>query len=146
MPDLRELLPPEPFVYGAGPALRRLVANVLAEPNFGKPGNWPGELATLAPFAIVAMASTPAILSGGGGLDISIGPLTILANVILIELFLPSSGLDSAWVAIPLLMLIGAAIGAFNGALVALLRYQPVIATLCTFFILAGVIQKISPS
>jgi ribose transport system permease protein len=66
--------------------------------------------------------------------------------VILIEWFLPHSGLDSAWVGIPLLMLIGAAIGALNGTLVAVLRYQPVIATLCTFFVLAGVIQKISPS
>src|SRR3954467_2275368 len=146
MPDLRELLPPEPFVYGAGPALRRLVANVLAEPNFGKPGNWPAELATLAPFAIVALASTPAILSGGGGLDISIGPIAVLSNVILIEWFLPHSGLDSAWVGIPLLMLIGAAIGALNGTLVAVFRYQPVIATLCTFFVLAGVIQKIAPA
>ncbi len=46
----------------------------------------------------------------------------------------------------PLLMLIGAAIGAVNGFLVAVLRYQPVIATLCTFFVLAGVIAKISPA
>ena len=123
-----------------------LIANIVAEPNFGKPGNWPAELATLAPFAIVALASTPSILSGGGGLDISIGPIAVLANVVMIEWFLPHSGLDSAWVGIPLLMLIGAAIGAINGTLVAVFRYQPVIATLCTFFVLAGVIQKIAPS
>ena len=30
--------------------------------------------------------------------------------------------------------------------LVAVLRYQPVIATLCTFFVLAGVIAKIAPN
>src|SRR4051794_20433190 len=143
---MRELLRTKPFVFAAVLALALLVANVVAEPNFGKPGNWPGELATLAPFAIVAMASTPSILSGGGGLDISIGPLTIFANVVLIEWFLPNSGFSSAWVAIPLVMLICAAIGAINGVLVTVLRYQPVIATLCTFFVLAGVIAKIAPN
>jgi ribose transport system permease protein len=143
---LAEQLRRRPWLFAAALALSLLIANIIAEPNFGKPGNWPEELATLAPFAIVALGSTPSILSGGGGLDISIGPIAVLSNVILIEWFLPHSGLDSAWVGIPLLMLIGAAIGALNGTLVAVFRYQPVIATLCTFFVLAGVVQKIAPA
>ena len=143
---MAEQLRRRPWLFAAALAAGLLIANIVAEPNFGKPGNWPAELATLAPFAIVALASTPSILSGGGGLDISIGPIAVLANVVMIEWFLPHSGLDSVWVGIPLLMLIGAAIGAINGTLVAVFRYQPVIATLCTFFVLAGVIQKIAPS
>jgi ribose transport system permease protein len=143
---LAEQLRRRPWLFAAALALGLLLANVIADPNFGKPDNWPAQLATLAPFAIVALASTPSILSGGGGLDISVGPIAVLANVIMIEWFLPNGGLDTAWVAIPLLMLIGAAIGAFNGTLVAVFRYQPVIATLCTFFVLAGVVQKIAPS
>ncbi|MFL5847055.1 MAG: ABC transporter permease [Solirubrobacteraceae bacterium] len=143
---MAERLRTRPFAFAALLALALLIANVIAEPNFGDPDNWPSELATLAPFAIVAMASTPQIISGGGGIDISIGPLTILANVVLIEWFLDSPTFDSAWVAIPLLMLMGAALGAINGTLVAVFRYQPVIATLCSFFILAGVIQKVAPS
>jgi ribose transport system permease protein len=135
-----------PWTFAALLAIALLIANIVAEPNFGVPSNWPGELATLAPFAIVAMASTPSILSGGGGLDISIGPLTILANVMLIEWFLPHAGLSSAWLAIPLVTLVCAGVGALNGTLVAVLRYQPVIATLCTFFVLAGVIAKIAPN
>jgi ribose transport system permease protein len=141
---LAERLRNHPWAFAALLALALLIANVIAQPNFGKPGNWPEELATLAPFAIVAMASTPSILSRG--LDISIGPMSVLANVILIEWLLPHPGLSSAWVAIPLLLLIGAAVGAINGVLVTLLRYQPVIATLCTFFVLAGVIAKIAPN
>ena len=47
---------------------------------------------------------------------------------------------------IPIVVLIGAAIGAINGVLVAVFRYQSVIATLCTFFVLAGVIAKIAPA
>lgn len=143
---MAEKLQRRPWLFAALLAACLLVANVLAEPDFGKPSNWPVVLATLAPFGIVAMASTPAILSGGGGLDISVGPIAILANVILIEWLLPDSFLGSVCVAVPLLMLIGAAIGAVSGVLVAVLRYQSVIATLCVFFVLAGVIAKIAPS
>jgi ribose transport system permease protein len=145
LPDLRELLRTKPFVFALLLAVALLVANILAEPNFGKPGNWPEELSTLAPFAIVAMASTPAILSGGGGLDISIGPIAILTNVVLVFWLLPHDGTDSAWISIPILLAIGAGVGAVNGVLVATLRYQPVIATLCTFFVLSGVVLKIAP-
>jgi ribose transport system permease protein len=142
---LAERLRTHTGLFPAALALALFAATVIADSGFGKPSNWPDELATLAPFAIVAMASTPSILSGGGGIDISIGPLTIFANVVLIEWFLPHSALKSPWVAIPLLVVICGAIGALNGLLVTVLRYRPVIATLCMFFVLAGVVVKIAP-
>jgi ribose transport system permease protein len=146
MPDVRELLRTRAYMFALLLAVVLLAANVIAQPSFGDPGNWPAELATLAPFALVAMASTPSIVSGGGGLDISVGPLTIVVNTILVSWFLPHGGLDSAWLAIPLLLLIGAGVGAINGVLVTVLRFQPVIATLCTFFVLSGVALKIAPA
>jgi ribose transport system permease protein len=146
MPDARELLRRRPYVFAAALAAVLLVANVVSQPSFGTPANWPDELSALAPLALVAMASTPSILSGGGGLDISVGPLAVLANVVLVEWLLPDPVLGTAWVAVPLLVALGAAIGTINGLLVAVARYQPVIATLCTFFVLAGVITKIAGS
>ena len=143
---MAERLRTHTWLFAACLALALLIANVAAEPTFGEPGNWPALLAALAPFAIVAMASTPAILSGGGGLDISIGPIAVLANVVLIEWLLGHDGVGSAWLAIPIVVLLGAAIGALNGVMVAVFRYQSVIATLCTFFVLAGVIAKIAPN
>ena len=92
-----ELLRTKPFAFAAVLALTLLVANIVAEPSFGDPGNWPAQLAALAPFAIVALASTPQIVSGGGGIDISVGPITVLTNVVLIEWFLDSSTFDAAW-------------------------------------------------
>ena len=143
---MAEQLRRRPWLFAAALALSLLIANILAEPSFGEPDNWPLNLATFAPFALVALASTPSILSGGGGLDISVGPIMVFANVVLIQWFMPSAVLDSAWVSIPLVMLLGAAIGTINGTLVTVVRFQPVIATLCTFFVLSGVIQKISPT
>jgi len=146
MPDVRGLLRTRPFMFALLLAVVLLVANVIAQPSFGDPGNWPEELATLAPFALVAMASTPAIVSGGGGLDISVGPLTIVVNTILVAWFLPHTGLDSAWLAIPLLLMVGAVVGTVNGLLVTVLRFQPVIATLCSFFVLSGIALKVAPA
>ena len=92
---MAERLRTHTWLFAAGLALLLLVANVIAQPSFGEPGNWASLLAALAPFAIVAMASTPAILSGGGGLDISIGPIAVLANVVLIEWLLGHGGVGA---------------------------------------------------
>ncbi|UGS36163.1 ABC transporter permease [Capillimicrobium parvum] len=143
---MRELLRTRPFMFALVFAVVLCAVNVVAEPSFAEPGNWPAQLATLAPFALIAMASTPSIVSGGGGLDISVGPLSIVVNVVLVSWLLPHAGLGSPVVAILILLAIGAGVGAINGALVAIFRYQPVIATLCAFFVLAGIALKIAPS
>lgn len=120
-----------------------LVANVAAQPKFASPGNWALTLATFAPFAVAAMASTPAILSGGGGIDISIGPSLTLVNIVIVADLLPH-GLSAPQVVIPVCLLIGAAIGAVNGLLVAVFRFQPVVATLCANFILTGLATQVA--
>jgi len=126
-----------PWLFAAGLSLSLLIANVLAEPNFADPGNWPQQLATLAPLVLVAFASTPAIVSGGGGLDLSVGPLAVFTNVLLVDTLLAGS-LHAAPVAIPILLAVGVAVGAINGVLVATFRYVPVIATICMLFVLTG--------
>jgi ribose transport system permease protein len=145
MRDIGAILRRWPFAFAAALAVALLVANEVAQPSFGAPSNWPELLTTLAPFAVLGMASTPAILSGGGGLDISVGPLAVVVNVMIVAWLLPHSGLDNPVVAIAIVLAFGALVGAINGFLVAVLRYQPVIATLCTFFVLSGLVLKIAP-
>src|SRR5881628_1084454 len=113
-------------LFALGLVVVLLIANIVALPKFAAPSWWPQELAGFAPFALIAMASTPSVLSGGGGIDISLGPLMTLVNVVLVTGLLPH-GLGSPFVAVPVLLLLGAAIGALNGFFVAVLRYQPVI-------------------
>ena len=121
-----------------------LIAEIIVQPSFAKPGNWAGELGVFAPFAIVAMASTPSIISGGGGIDLSIGPLSTVINCIFVSWLIPH-GLGGA-ISVPILLAIGAAVGLINGFAVAVLRYQPVVSTLCAFFILNGLANKIAPN
>src|SRR5262249_42842406 len=102
-------------------------------------------LAQLAPFALVAAASTPSIISGGGGIDISIAPLTGLIGVVYVVELLPN-GLGRPIAAIPIALGIGIGVGAINGLMVARLRYPPVVATLGAYFVLVGVAQRIAPT
>ena len=141
-PDLRRLLRSRTYAFGLLLAVVLFVANEIVEPSFASPSNWNTNLALFAPFALVAMAGTPAILSGGGGIDISVGLIAGFLSNVLVVYLLPGH-LGSWYLAIPVMLAAGAAIGLVNGFSVAVLRYQPVIATLCTLFVLQGVNQKI---
>ena len=117
-----------------------LIANLVLQPNF----QVADQFAQLAPLAIVAMANVPAIISGRGGIDMSIGPNMVLANILLVA-WLQPAGLSP----VPTVVLAIAAstlIGAVNGALIVYLRLSPVVVTLSMYFILLGVNTKLAPS
>jgi ribose transport system permease protein len=133
------------YLIALGLAGALLIANVIALPSFISPGNLPGDLGLFAPLALVALASTPAILSGGGGVDISIGPLMNFTSIILVLGLLPH-WFGRPEFAIVVVLLIGATIGAINGVLVTVFRYPSVIATLCTFFVLGGANLALAPN
>ncbi|HXW46878.1 MAG TPA: ATP-binding cassette domain-containing protein [Streptosporangiaceae bacterium] len=120
-----------------------LAANFIAQHSLLSWSAWPITFAELATPALLAMASTPAIL--GGGIDISLAPLFTLVSVI-IEVALLGHGITSAFVVIPVAVLAGALIGAVNGVLVNYGRYQAVVATLCMNFILSGFALGYAPS
>jgi ribose transport system permease protein len=142
--DVRRFLRTRSFAFALLLSVVLLVANIAVLPSFGSPSNFDTNLALFAPFALVAMAATPAILSGGGGIDMSVGLNAGLVSNVLILYLLPHGTWGSPWVSIPLVLALGTAIGLANGLSVAILRYQPVIATLCMLFVLQGVNQKIA--
>jgi len=131
------------FVLGLSVVL--LVANIIVLPAFAYPSQIPATLGTLAPLGIVGMASTPAFLSGGGGVDLSLAPLMGLVNIVMVTQLL-NTDLGSPLIAVPIVLALGGAVGAVNGAIVTILRFPPVIATLCSFFVLAGVSLKLVPT
>jgi len=115
-----------------------IVVNTIVQPDFASWGQIAPTLGTMAPFAIAGMASTPAFLSGGGGIDLSTAPLIGFINILLVtKLF--GTPFGSPFLAVPILLAIGALIGAINGVMIARLRIPPVIATLGTYFVLSGV-------
>lgn len=108
------------------------------------PSNWALLLGTFAPFAIAAMASTPAIICGGGGIDISIGPLMAVIGIVFVTILMPN-GLGGPLTAIPIMLGIGSGVGFVNGLVIAKLRYPAVITTMSVNFILTGLALALAP-
>jgi ABC-type sugar transport system ATPase subunit/ribose/xylose/arabinose/galactoside ABC-type transport system permease subunit len=135
-----ELLSRYSFGFALVLALVLLLVNLVRQPgSFGLTD----QLATFAPIALAAMASAPSIISGGGGLDLTVSPLMYLTGAIFVEWLVPH-GLGGA-VAVPILLGVGAGVGAVCGLLIVGLRVQPVVATLSVFFVLLGLDLLIAP-
>ncbi len=114
-----------------------LVASIVQDPIILSPRFLTGAVSVAVPLVIGAMAVTPPILSGNGGIDLSIGPLMGFINVLVVVALMPV-GLDAPWVAVPILLVVGFAVGAVNGWIVAVVRLQPIVATLGTYLVLMG--------
>ncbi|RWM88735.1 MAG: ABC transporter permease [Mesorhizobium sp.] len=94
-----------------------------------------------APLAFAAIAQTFPVLTGG--LDLSIGGIIALTNTLASEL-VHGSPLEVI-AGIVIVLGVGAACGAFNGALITYGRIQPIIATLASGAIFSGLALFIRP-
>jgi ribose transport system permease protein len=125
--------------------LTLLVVNVALNPARFSFGAWGTLIGLAAPLIGAALASTPAILGGRGGIDVSVGPLMGFVNALLIKTLVSDAGIDTPWILVPAALAVGAAVGAFNGLLAAIVRIQPIVATLGTYLILTGVTLTLLP-
>ncbi len=113
--------------HGVYVALAALVLfNLIATPNFASFRNLQLQLVQVSPVVIVALGM--AIVIGTEGIDLSVGAVMALAAS-MIAVFIG----QGPWVAMAMAVAIGVAAGLVNGALVAFLRIQPIIATLGLF-------------
>ncbi len=120
--------------------------NVALNPARFAPSAWGTLLGLAAPLICAALASMPAILGGRGGIDVSVGPAMGFINAVLIKTLVIDSGITSAWVLVPSALVMGAGIGAVNGAIATLVRVQPIIATLGTYLVLSGLTLTLLPA
>lgn len=123
-----------------------LAVNIAINPARFAPSGWGTLIGLAAPLVGAALASTPAILSGRGGIDLSIGPVMGFVNAVVVLYLVKQAGIQSPWIIFPAAILIGALIGALNGLLAAVLRVQPIVATLGTYLILVGLTLTILPA
>lgn len=123
-----------------------LAINLILSPGRFQPGSWGALVGLAAPLIGAAIASTPVILAGRGGIDISVGPLMGFVNALAIQVLFLGAGISSPLVLVPAALLVGALVGAANGFLATIVRIQPIVATLGTYLILAGVTLTILPA
>ncbi|WP_027036182.1 ABC transporter permease [Mesorhizobium ciceri] len=123
-----------------------LAVNLVLSPGRFQPGSWGALVGLAAPLIGAAIASTPVILAGRGGIDISVGPLMGFVNALTIQVLFLGAGISSPLVLVPAALLVGALVGAANGFLATIVRIQPIVATLGTYLILTGVTLTILPA
>ncbi|HEX4111813.1 MAG TPA: ABC transporter permease [Stellaceae bacterium] len=122
-----------------------LIANEIANPTFIYQDNWQSVMLAAAPFILTALAQTAPVLSGNGGLDLSVGPLAGLVSAVIAST-LGRNGITDPVSTIAAALGIGVASGLFNGILVAVARVQPIIATLGTFLVYQGLTLEVLPT
>ena len=111
-----------------------MVVTVIIKPNYGT-FEWNTLTLAALPLAFAAAAQTMVVLSGG--IDLSIGPLMALANVLALRAML---GHDLAFslLAAAIVLLEVTLAGALNGVIIVVTRVPDIVITLATSFIWAG--------
>jgi ribose transport system permease protein len=105
-------------------------------------GGWKQVLVYASPLILLAMAQTPVVLAGGGGLDLSVGPAAGLVSVLLAADLIPR-GLSAWWAVVLVALAVGVAMGTLNGVLAVVIRIPPIIATLGTYLVFAGIAAQL---
>ncbi len=112
-----------------------LMATVAIHPRFD---SFDAQSLAMAALPLACAAAAQAIVVISGGIDLSIGSVVAVANVLAARTMNEASFGESLWLALAILAA-GAAIGAVNGLLVIVSRVPDVIVTLTTGFIWGGV-------
>jgi simple sugar transport system permease protein len=94
-----------------------------------------------ASLLLVSIGMTMVILSGGGGIDLSVGGVIALVSTASAALL--RSGI-SPYIVLPLMILLGIALGGLMGWIIQYLKVQPFIATLMGLFFARGMAYIIS--
>ncbi len=118
--------------------------NVALQPRFIEPGSIVSNLTSYLPLMILAVGQTYVVL--GGSVDLSIGSVVSLVNVVTVTSVERFGGTPTA-VALGILLglAVGLAAGALNGLAVGVFGLQPIVATFATSIIFGGLALYVMP-
>lgn len=117
--------------------------NYLLQPNLFQPRVLNGNLRVMLPLMVLAAGQALVIVAGG--IDLSVGAMVSLVNVLLVTFVTPSTGWDGVIVGLAVGVAAGTLAGAVNGLCVAYLRLQPIVTTYATSFVFFGLALAILP-
>ena len=120
------------------------VVNAVVQPQFLAQQSWAPSMAVLCPTVLTALAVTLPVLSGNGGIDLSVGPLAGFMTVLIAAVLVPA-GITTPQLIIPIVVVFGLLSGAINGLLVAYVRLPAIIATLGMYLFYEGLGTEVLP-
>lgn len=109
--------------------------------SFMTAGNWKNLLTWIGLFGILSLAQSVVIITGG--IDLSVGSVVGLVGVTAALLIDKGEGW-SPFLVLPFVLLLAGGIGLWHGLLVARLRMQPFVVTLCGLFIYRGIARLVA--
>jgi ribose transport system permease protein len=113
-----------------------IVINAILQPNLLTLDTINNNLRVFLPMIFLAVGQTFVMI--GGGIDISVGGIVSIINVILATRVGLEGDPEQMWMYVGVSLLAGLVAGAINGFFVAFLRLQPIITTYATGFLYAG--------
>ncbi|MSS84125.1 ABC transporter permease [Actinomycetaceae bacterium WB03_NA08] len=136
-PAVKKLLTNAPLIAAVITVLLILVGQIIS-PGFGSYPQVVSMLRVACFLGFIAIGQTIVILSGGDGIDLSVGKVATFAAIIASKLMEGSNAGLVAGIVIPLL--VGAAIGVVNGLGILYLRIPPFVMTLGMMGVVHGLI------
>ena len=120
------------------------VINTILQPSFLRFGVAASNVAAFLPMALVAIGQTYVVLASD--IDLSAGTIVSLVNVVVVSI-IDGMGGSGASIALGLAvgLTLGLVAGLFNGLCVAVLRFQPIVATFASGIVFAGIALWILP-
>lgn len=112
-----------------------LVATKFIQPNFGMSGLDSLSRAAI-PFAFATAAQAVVVIAGG--IDLSVASMMAVASVSAAVLMDGASDTQAFFI-VPLVLVIGAAMGAINGTIIVVTRVPDIVVTLAMLFVWEGV-------
>lgn len=109
----------------------------VTTPRFFAPSNLALLARSMGVLAILALGMQCVLLTGG--IDVSVGSMMAVSSVVLARL--GNQGVSEP-LTLLIVLLLGAALGAFNGVLIAVLRVPPIVATLGTLGLYRGLLLE----
>ena len=113
-----------------------VAVNAALQPDFFRPGVLSDNLQSFLPLMLLAAGQTIVII--GGGVDLSVGAIVSLVDVVVVRAMGNSPGASQVLLAIALGLASGVLAGVVNGICVAYLRFQPIVTTFASSFVFSG--------
>ena len=114
-----------------------IIVNGILQPKTMRPEAIVADISTYLPLILLAVGQTYVVLASD--IDLSVGSIISLVNVVTVSIIaILGSGIGAIFVGITAGLLTGILCGILNGLCVAILRFQPIVATFATGIVFAG--------
>src|SRR5512140_3218024 len=133
-----------PYLFSLLLLIIIIVVNLLVQPNIFQRDTLNSNMRVFLPLIILAAGQAVVIL--GGGIDISLGSIVSIVNVILATQVGLQGDPQKMVAMMGVVLVVGMLAGAINGFFVAYMRLQPIITTYATSFLYAGFALFILPN